>query len=108
MKNLEIRTVEKFGIKITLKIDYDRGKVSMVERNADGTFVPKRWTFADRELEYMGGWMQILHAMQFAVDEATKELEKLQEQNDKKEIDAIQMLERASKVLNRKPRKKKI
>ena len=63
---------------IWVEINFDQGTVALVERVGVGkntTYVPKKWVFANRELEYMGGWHQILDAMKFAVDEATKELE---------------------------------
>lgn len=64
---------------IYVEINFDIGKVSLVEIVEMGkngtTYAAKKWVFANRELEYMGGWHQILDAMKFAVDEATKELE---------------------------------
>lgn len=51
-KNLEIITYEYKGIKVTVKIDYDRGIISLVERAEQG-YKPKKWVFADRGLEYL-------------------------------------------------------
>lgn len=78
MKHLEIRTIEHKGIKVTIKIDYDRGTASLVEENGitDFPWRNKMWVFADRGLEYMNGWQNILEAMQVAVKECKKELEK--------------------------------
>ncbi len=75
MKHIEIRTVETHGIKVVIKIDYDLGTASLVERNGTG-FVGKKYFFCDRGLEYMNGWLNILEAMQVAVKECKKELEK--------------------------------
>ena len=75
MKNLEIKTIEHNEVKVTVKIDYDLGTVSLVERSHRGEFVSKNWLFQDRGLEYMNGWLDILEAMTVAVKECKKELE---------------------------------
>ena len=75
MKNLEIRTLEHKGIKVTIKIDYDKGTVSLMEFENE-SWKRKKWIFADRGLEYMNGWQNVLEAMQVAVAECKKELEK--------------------------------
>lgn len=73
MKNLEIRTVEHKGIKVSIKIDYDNGIASLVDPH--DSYRGKRWLFSERGLEYMNGWQDILEAMQVAVKECKKELE---------------------------------
>ncbi len=77
MKHLEVKTIEHKGIKVTVMIDYDKGEVSFVEKqsyNSSG-FQKKQWIFANRGLEYMKGWLDIIEAMQFAVKECQKALE---------------------------------
>lgn len=77
-KHLEILTVEWKGVKVTLKIDYDNGTVSFVERGGGyggGDFVKKQYIFANRGLEYMNGWLNIIDAMRHATEEAKKLLE---------------------------------
>lgn len=74
MKNLEIKTIEHKGIKVTMKIDYDIGEASLVEMNGSG-YGQKSWVFAKRGLGYMNGWLNVLEAMQVAVKECKKELE---------------------------------
>ncbi len=74
MKNLEIKTIEHKDIKVTVKIDFDKGEVSLVE-SFMGDFEPKKWVFATRGLEYMNGWIDIIDSMKFAVQYAKKELE---------------------------------
>ena len=74
MKNLEIRTIEHNGVKVTIRIDYDKGKVSLME-SVDGVWKPKKWLFADRGLEYMNGWKGVLEAMQEAVKQCKIALE---------------------------------
>lgn len=78
MKHIEIKTIETKGIKIGVKINYDKGEVSLVERN--GCFRASDWKdkhfiFAGRGLEYMNGWLVVLEAMQVAIKEAKKDLE---------------------------------
>lgn len=75
MKNLEIKTIEHKGVSVTVKIDYDLGTVSLVQRDKSGSFTTKNWIFQDRGLEYMNGWLDILKAMSVAVEEGKKELE---------------------------------
>lgn len=73
MKNLEIRTIEHKGVKVSIKIDYDHGLASIVD--AHQGYDNKKWVFADRGLEFMNGWQNILEAMTVAVKECKKELE---------------------------------
>jgi len=73
MKNLEIRTIEHKGITVSIKIDYDKGTASLV--NPLENYRAKKWLFAERGLEYMNRWQDILEAMQVAVKECKDELE---------------------------------
>lgn len=73
-KHLEIKTVEHKGISITVKIDYDKGDVSLVE-SVVGGYGKKEFVFADRGLEYIQGWLNILDAMKHSVETAKKDLE---------------------------------
>jgi hypothetical protein len=77
MKNLEIKTITHKKINIVIKIDYDHGEVSLVEMATNGKYKKKEWIFAERGLEFMPAWKNILEAMQLAV----KEGEMLLEQN---------------------------
>lgn len=72
VKHLEVKTLEHKGIKVTVMIDYDKGEASLVEQHQ---YKEKRWVFANRGLEYMRSWGDILEAMQNAVDYCKKELE---------------------------------
>lgn len=77
MKHLEVKTIEHKGIKITIMIDYDNGLVSLVEKQPfhGSVFQKKQYIFANRGLEYMNGWLNIIEAMQVAIKECKKELE---------------------------------
>lgn len=93
MKNLEIRTIEHKGVKVTVQIDYDESRVSLVERSRSGNYTEKNWLFSNRGLEYMNGWLNILEAIQFAVKECKKELEaNLAEKAKFKEEQVISLL----------------
>jgi hypothetical protein len=74
-KHLEILSFEEAGIWVTVAIDYDRGKISLVEKENDRTYKPKKWLFSERELQFMGGWRKILTSMDHAIFEAQKLLE---------------------------------
>lgn len=73
-KHIEILSLEHKGYTVMYQIDYDLGKVSLVERNRD-RFDDKRFIFANRGLEYMNGWLDIIEAMRLAVVEGKKALE---------------------------------
>jgi hypothetical protein len=75
MKNLEIRTIEHKGIKVTIRINYDDGTAELVER-IDGRWKVKQWVFKPRGLEYMIVWQDVLAAMQVAISLCKVELEK--------------------------------
>ena len=76
-KHTEIITVEHKGIAVTLHIDYDKGELSLVERNGfNGSgFLKKQWIFANRTLDYMKGWLDIIDAMKYAIEYGKKQLE---------------------------------
>lgn len=76
MKDLFVRRMyTKQGINIVVDIDFIKKTVSLVEKN--GT--TKKWVFAQRTAEYMNGWSAILRAMDYAVQEAKKELDAVSE-----------------------------
>lgn len=70
-----IRSVTHAGYQIFIKIDREKNKVSLVERDSSGAYVAKRWLFAERGLEYMNGWRNILKAIDLAVVDAQADLE---------------------------------
>jgi hypothetical protein len=77
MKLQEIKTIEHKGISVAIKVDYQRGTASLVEiySTYPDNYPNKQFVFADRGLEYMNGWLNILGAMQVAVTECKKLLE---------------------------------
>ena len=87
-KYLEVKSYEKFGVEVLVKIDYVNGLIALVEKEQSGNTevrtITKKWAFGNREIEYMGGWLQILEAMKYAIEEATKELQAYQDEEEKK------------------------
>jgi len=93
MKHLEIKTYTHKGIDVTVKLDYDFERISLVKRESNGLYSSKKYLFAERESEYMNGWLVILEAMQYAIKEAKKEMDQfLKEQKDRSEKVAINLL----------------
>lgn len=74
MKNLEIKTIEHNGIKVSVKIDYDKQTISLVERKNGGAYQDKAWYFSGRGVEYMKGWSDILEAMNYAAQYGKEQL----------------------------------
>lgn len=67
----EVLAFEKNGIRVCVKIDYQKRTISLVDSEGN----PKKWLFSGRELGYMNGWLDILSAMQYAVQESSKRLD---------------------------------
>ncbi len=69
-KHMEDESYRYAGVEVRVRIDYDRGIISLLESNGG----VKKWVFAEREIEYMQGWQNILDAMKYAIEQATKKL----------------------------------
>lgn len=63
------------GITIYIHLDYETGKVSLVDENRND----KKWLFSGRGVEYLGNWVKILTIMENAVMYADT---RLKEQSD--------------------------
>lgn len=86
IKQFEIETYIHAGVAVTVSIDYDNGHISLVDQEKGSMpvrYKGKQWIFANRTIEYMQGWQNIFDAMKLAVAEATKKLEKHQEEREK-------------------------
>lgn len=77
-KHLELETYNHKGVGVTVEINYDAGTISLLEKGQ-----PKKWIFAGRQVEYMPGWLNILDAMKYAIEEATLKLEAHQKEKEK-------------------------
>ena len=92
-----------YDITVYVKINYDKNKISLVEPNGNyGAYKAKQWVFADRGVEYMNGWKNILKAMQEAISFAEQKLLKYQEEEKKAMEDVIMELDKASHKLRGK------
>lgn len=93
MKHFEIKTYVYQGINVQVAIDYDKGTISLTE----GRVNPKKWVFAERTIEYMCGWQNILDAMKNAITLAESELEKHQKEQEREIAKKVVGMERAIK-----------
>ena len=69
-KHLEVLTFTKHKIDVTVKIDYFRKTISLVQSNSN--YNNKGYIFAERELGFMPTWLEIFDAMSYATKESTK------------------------------------
>lgn len=85
----ELLTIKKYefsdGTTIRVKIDFEKNKVSLVDQNGSN----HKYLFAERGLEYMNGWLNILGAMQYAVRSARDELQAWQDAQKEKDTKMI-------------------
>lgn len=89
MNDLFIRRVYTHkGISVAVDIDLVAKTLSLVEKNGNN-FSNKKWVFAQRGLEYMGGWCAILDAMKHAIQEASKELKIAEERDQEKFVELL-------------------
>ena len=108
MKHLEIKTIETNGIKVMVKIDYDKGEISLVEKNPSDNkfhevkFESKRWIFANRTIDYMDSWVNIFEAMAEAVKVAKKQLREFQKI---KESEMVGVLNKAMNLIDKESKK---
>ncbi len=86
IKHLEIETYELHSVKVMVQIDYDKEKISLMEKSPNGGLTPKKWVFADREVGYMAGWRNILAAMEMAFSAAEVKLKKHLAHKEKNEV----------------------
>lgn len=65
---------EKNGIKVYVRIDYVNNSFDLVEkeRGTMSKFKKKDYCFIGRGVEYINGWLNILDAMKYAMEEAKK------------------------------------
>ena len=73
IKHLEVKTYEK-----TSNCNYNDFSTKL-----------KAYVFVRRGLEYMNGWRNVLSAINYAIDEAQKELEEYLKQKEKENTDLV-------------------
>ena len=81
----EIYDFESNDISIRVKIDYNLGTISLLDRDNN----PKQFVFANRESQYMEGWKNIVEAMKDAITHADNRLREYQEERSMRMLDAI-------------------
>jgi predicted transcriptional regulator of viral defense system len=99
-KILEVYIFQYCDVKVGVKINYPKNSVSLVEVN--DTNLIKKWVFAERGVEYMGGWLEILTAMQEAIKDANK---KIKDYQKSKEDFVTDVLMEATDIVKRKGQK---
>jgi hypothetical protein len=100
MTDLFVRRIYEYeGIKVMVEIDFVNEKISLIDKE-NGQYKPKKWIFGERQLQYMNGWLRILAAMEYAIKEATAELQAVV---DKKTEDYAKLIIATSQAL--KPEK---
>ena len=70
----EIKDYTLHGVTVRVEIDYTKRQISLVEGDNRHKFATKKWCFANRGLEYMDGWRNVLDAIKHAITEAEREL----------------------------------
>lgn len=105
-KHLELKTYTFNGVEVLVKINYDKGLISLCEQiphqniHNETTFQDKRWLFSNRGLEYMAGWKEVLHAMEFAIESASNELKSYKAEVQKEmEMNVGDILDLATKMV---------
>jgi hypothetical protein len=103
-KHLEIKTYHAYDVNVTVKIDYDKSEISLIEHI---TYADKKWLFSSRGLEYMNGWLNVLESMKYAITEAKNELKKYQDDLQKERDSNVEaVLMEATKIVKKKSNKK--
>lgn len=94
MKDLFIRRVyTSYGISIVVELDFIKKTVSLTQRDGKD----KEWVFAGRTPEYLNGWRAILKAMDYAVEQAQKEMAALDEKEHEEFVEMFMALDKALK-----------
>ncbi len=105
-KHLEIKTYIYGGIRVMVKIDYDANQVSLIDRADLNNH--KKWIFAGREPEFLNGWINILDAMKYAMEESFGELTKYLKAKEKEREEMVEaVLIEASGIVKERSKKKK-
>jgi hypothetical protein len=78
--HIEVVTVMHKGVTVAIKLNYDKGELSLVERQntydlSAKTWKDKKYVFAGRTLDYINSWQTILEAMSVAIKKGKEMLE---------------------------------
>lgn len=87
---LEVREYKFEGVTLWVRLDRRAKTLSFVEWNKDfDDYKEKDWIFANRGLEYMNGWLNILEAMKYVINDCKKVMESW---DDEETEDLIKLL----------------
>jgi hypothetical protein len=95
----EIKDYTYNNITVRVEIDYAKRQISLVEGDNRHKFKTKPWCFANRGLEYMNGWREILKAIEHAISEAEKLLKAYENSEREEVIGIVQKAFTADKML---------
>lgn len=90
------------GIKLYLRLDYEYGKVSILEKTNSGNYKQKDFRFSNRGRDFLGGWVLIFRALEEATIFADKMLAAEEEAREQAESDKITSMMVALAELNEK------
>lgn len=107
-KHIEIKTYDFGDVKVTVHINYDKKQISLVENTSSGNFTNKHYVFADRSLEYMNGWLNILECMKEAIKQESKELQDyLDKEQEDRNNDVTEIMLKATEMVKNKKNERK-
>lgn len=108
IKHLEVKTYIYGDVKVMVEINYNTEKISLVEHNtndhsSDFRTQMKKYIFVQRGLEYMNGWRNVLAGINYAIDEAEKDLsDYIKAKQKEKDEDVTAILMQATDIVKRK------
>ena len=86
---LEVHKLNIDGVIVRVKLDYKRKVVSFVDENGN----PEKFKFAERTMDYLGGWVRVFRALEEATLWADKKLaEEEARQDSEKEAKLIDLM----------------
>ena len=115
LTHFEVKTYEYGDVKVMVQINYDEEKVSLIERSAPhmaqvgmgAGFKGKNYLFIHRTSEYRNGWLNVLKAMEYAMNEAFDELEAYIKTKQKEKMDNVEaVLMEATGIVKKRARAK--
>lgn len=87
-------------VDVAVFIDYRKGIITLIDGTSDMNtpLSVKKWVFADRQIEYMAGWCDILDAMKEAVLVAKDRLNVYQKE---RALEEAMMMEKVAAAINK-------
>lgn len=85
LKENETLILDYDGVIVRLHLDYQRGLASFIKKDGQG----QQYLFTKRTVDYLGGWVKVLRALEQATilaDKLLREQEKVREDNKLTEV----------------------